>query len=163
MAAQLPDKILFEGEWRDLYSNPLEDYWVKRGKKHPAFLPASNCRRGYIASWEIQNNHLYLKAIDGNIEKKFLFFAKRTASYTLKSLFPRSMNKLVKAIWFSGKLRIPLGKMTMYEHHAYDSRFEKEQIITIDRGEILKSVTLDFMQKKLVVTADLTDRSATRL
>jgi hypothetical protein len=163
MAAQLPDKILFEGEWRDLYSNPLEDYWIKRSKRHPAFLPSPNCRRGYVASWQIHNNHLYLKGIDGSVEKKFLFFASRTASYGLQSLFPRSMNKLVKAIWFSGKLRIPLGKMTMYEHHAYDSRFEKEQIITIDRGEILKSVTLDFMQKKLVVTADLTDRHGAQL
>ena len=67
------------------------------------------------------------------------------------------MNKLVKASWFTGKIRIPIGKMTMFEDRGYDSRFEKEQIITINRGEILKSVTLDFMEKRLVVTSDATN------
>ena len=46
--------------------------------------------------------------------------------------------------------------MTMFEDRGYDSRFEKEQIITINRGEVLKSVTLDFMEKRLVVTSDET-------
>ncbi len=156
MEAQLPDKILFQGEWRDLYSNPLEEYWARRGKRHPHFLDTPNCRRGYIASWEIQNNSLYLKAIEGSMEKTTFFFFKRKISYTLKTLFPKSMNKLVKASWFTGKIRIPIGKMTMFEDRGYDSRFEKEQIITINRGEILKSVTLDFMEKRLVVTSDVT-------
>ena len=65
---------------------------------------------------------------------------------------PKAKNKLVKATWFSGKIRIPIGNMTMFEDRGYDSRFEKEQIITINRGEIIKSVTLDFMAKLTVAT-----------
>lgn len=155
MEAQLPDKIFFEGEWRDLYSNPLEEYWIRRGKRHPHFIDAPNCRRGYVASWEIRNNALYLKAIEGSWEKTSFVFFKRKAAYTIHTLFPKSMNRLVKASWFTGKIRIPLGKMTMFGERGYDSRFEKEHIITINRGEILKSVTLDYTSKRLVVTSDL--------
>jgi hypothetical protein len=157
MEAQLPDKILFQGEWKELYSNPLEEYWIRRDKRHPFFIESPNCKRGYIASWEIQNNQLFLKAIEGTVEKTTMIFFKKKTAYTLRSLFPKSMNKLVKASWFTGKIRIPIGKMTMFEDRGYDSRFEKEQIITINRGEILKSVTLDFMEKRLVVTSDVTN------
>jgi hypothetical protein len=83
--------------------------------------------------------------------KTFFFFFKRKLAYSLGSLFPKAKNKLVKATWFSGKIRIPIGKMTMFEDHGYDSRFEKEQIITVNRGEVVKSVTLDFMEKRLTV------------
>lgn len=158
MEAQLPDRIFFMGEWKDLYSNPLEEYWVKRKRKHPAFLSTPECRRGYIASWQLLNNYLHLEAVEGSIEKTFFFFFKRKRAYSLGSMFPRSMNKLVKATWFSGKIRIPTGKMTMFEDHDYDSRFEKEQIITISRGEVVKSVTLDFMEKRLIVTSDADQR-----
>jgi hypothetical protein len=153
MAAQLPDKILYDGQQMDLYSNPLEPLWTSTKKKRPSFIWSSECSRGYIASWEIRGNQLLLKDIDGQYERSFLFFQKRSR-YTLKKLFPRSKNKPVKAKWFSGKLRVPLGKMTMYEHSGYDSRFEKELIITIHEGEVVKMVTIDFKEKSLVITLE---------
>jgi len=153
MEAQVPDKIFFMGEWKDLYSNPLEEYWLKRNRKHPSFILKPDCRRGYVAYWQILDKYLYLEAIEGSFIKTFFFFFKRTLGYSLGSLFPQAKNKLVKATWFSGKIRIPIGPMTMFEDHGYDSRFEKEQILTVNRGEIIKSVTLDFMEKRLTVTS----------
>ncbi len=58
MAAQLPDKILLNGEQVDLYTNPLEQYWIRNDKKHPRFLSAPNCQRGYVAHWEIKDDQL---------------------------------------------------------------------------------------------------------
>ncbi|HEY8937617.1 MAG TPA: hypothetical protein VIM65_20465 [Cyclobacteriaceae bacterium] len=155
MSAQVPDKILFSGdEYSDLYTNPLELYWITSRKKRPEFSYTNECRRGYVAYWVIKNNQLFLKSIEGEYKKRFVLFGKRLRKYTINTLFPRSKNKLVLASWFSGKLRIPQGNMTMYEDVAYDSRFEKELIITVDKGEILKVVTLDYTQQRLTVISD---------
>ncbi len=67
---------------------------------------------------------------------------------------PQAKGRPVKATWFSGKLRVPKGKMTMYEHHGYDSRFEQETIITIDKGRLIKMVTVDFANSVLITDSD---------
>jgi hypothetical protein len=158
MAAQLPDKILLNGEYHHLYSNPLEHYWILTDKRRPTFYPLPNCRRGYIATWEVKDNQLYLKDIDGNYEKTTFFFGKQTARYGLKILFPKSGNRLAKANWFSGKLRIPQGKMTMYDED-YGSRFEQEIIITIEKGDVVKMVTIDYTKRVLIINAQTRKRS----
>jgi hypothetical protein len=66
-------------------------------------------------------------------------------------LFAAAKNKRVKANWFSGKLRIPRGPMTVFENNEYGSRFEKEIIINVERGNITKMVTLDNVRRVLTV------------
>ena len=154
MAAQLPDKILLDGEIQQLYSNPLEHYWIRTDKKRPMFYQLPNCRRGYVATWEIKNSQLFLKDLDGNYERSTLFFGTQTARYSLKILFPKSGSRLIKANWFSGKLRVPQGKMTIYDED-YGSRFEQEVIITIEKGEVVKMVTLDYTKKILIVNTQV--------
>ena len=155
MAAQLPDKILYEGEWLGLYSNPLEQFWTNAKKARPPFIPTTECSRGYIASWEIRNNKLLLTAIEGEYLRNFIFFRKQP-KYSLKKLFPKSKNKPVAANWFSGKLRVPIGNMILYNHSGYDSRFEKESIISVHEGEVVKVVTIDFKEKSLVINLETT-------
>jgi hypothetical protein len=155
MAAQLPDKILFDGEQLSLYSNPLEQFWTNARKVRPPFISTAECSRGYIAGWEIRNNKLLLKEIEGDYVRNFVFFRK-PAKFSLRKLFPRSKNKPVCANWFSGKLRVPIGSMTRYHHSGYDSRFEKEFIITIHEGEVIKVVTIDFKEKALVINLEAT-------
>lgn len=154
MAAQLPDKILLDGQLLDLYTNPLEQYWIRGDKRRPRFVTAPNCQRGYIAHWEIRNHQFLLTAIGGTYEKWSLLFGYENTLYTLKTFMPQAKGKPVKALWFSGKLRIPKGKMTIYEHHGYDSRFEQETIITIDRGVLTKMVTIDYAHKELFVNTE---------
>lgn len=154
MAAQKGDIIYFKGEKMDLFSNPLEDFWIRKKKKRPRFFPDEECRRGYIATWEVRENELFLTEIDGAIQKKTFFFGKKQMKYkyALKSLFTKVGPEGMKATWFSGKLRIPCGKMTQYEHSGYDSRFEKEMILTIDHGELLKVRTIDYTQRSMTVS-----------
>lgn len=151
MAAQKADIIVMDGEQLELYSNPLEEYWMKRKKKRPHFYSLDVCRRGYIATWNIQDGQLFLSNIEGDVEKRSLFGGK-SKKCTLKMLFKKPGAEGVKADWFSGKLRIPRGKMTQYEHSGYDSRFERELIITIDKGNVIKLATLDYTHRTLVVS-----------
>ncbi len=151
MAAQQPDSILLYGKTMDLYTNPLEQYWSLRKRKRPAFHLTPICKRGYIATWEILDKQLILKNISGNVEKRLFLFWKKVMPYSLKMLFSRSSKGGVRASWFSGKLRIPQGKRTLYVHQDYDSRFEKEMVITVEQGTVIKTVTLDYIQQKLYV------------
>jgi hypothetical protein len=153
MAAQVPDKILLDGKQLNLYSNPLEQFWTNSKKVRPRFFTSPDCSRGYVAGWKIEANKLFLTDIEAYYDRNFVFFRNKTR-YTLATLISKSKNKPVVAKWFSGKLRIPVGNMTMYEHSGYDSRFEKELIITIHEGEVIKVVTLDYMQKSLVVNLE---------
>ena len=153
MAAQVPDKIFFDGEQLGLYSNPLEQFWTSAKKAKPPFISTPECSRGYVASWEIRNNKLLLKEVEGNYVRNFIFFRK-PARYSLKKLFSRNKNKPVCANWFSGKLRVPIGNMIRYHHSGYDSRFEKEYIISVHEGEVVKVVTIDFKEKSLVINLE---------
>lgn len=137
----------------DLFSNPLETYWEKTGKRKPNFSTIETCKRGYIASWAIKDNQLLLTDIDGECVASTFLFGRKLVKTSIKKVFPIS-NGSVFANWFSGKLRIPAGSMTQYEHDNYNSRFEKEIIITIEKGKVLKMVTLDYTQQRLVVNLE---------
>ncbi|HRX00155.1 MAG TPA: hypothetical protein P5280_11725 [Cyclobacteriaceae bacterium] len=150
MAAQLPDIVLLNGKARDLYSNPLESFWEKTGRKRPDFKTQQNCKRGYVASWSIERGNLVLTDITG-IYYRIGLFGRRESQITVGRLFPKSKSHAILANWFSGKLRIPDGNMTMYEHVGYNSRFEKEIIITIEKGVAIKTVKLDYTKQTLVV------------
>jgi len=149
MPAQLPDKIIFNGVYHDLYSNPLEHYWIRNNKKRPPFNITPDCARGYVASWEINNNQLLLKAIKGEYRKWHVLFGREAEQFTIKNLFPKAKNRAVKASWFSGKIRIPQGNMTSYDDHGYDSRFEKEIIISVEKGMVVKTVMIDYHKRVL--------------
>jgi hypothetical protein len=151
MAAQLPDFIVVNKEKMHLYTNPLEQYWTFLKKRKPSFITSQGCKRGYIATWEIHNKQLYLRGISGVVKRNFLFFPLKPKKYTMKLLFPKHHNVAVKAKWFSGKLRIPRGSRTIFSDQDYDSRFEQDIIITIDHGNVVKTVTLDNKQQALIV------------
>lgn len=150
MPAQLPDRILFNQEYCNLCTNPLESYWSASGKSRPRFVSRDECKRGYVATWEIRDNQLFLREIEGLIRRSFTLWGKPVVAYSLGKLFGRKKS-LVKAVWFSGKLRIPLGKMFLFEDNGYDSRYEKEVIITVTRGDLNRIVTLDYTNQKLTV------------
>jgi hypothetical protein len=151
MAAQLPDIITLESKKMELYSNPLEPFWETSGKRKPNFKLTENCKRGYVAGWAIKDHQLVLTQIIGKHYARTFFFGEKLVEISMKKLFPKSRNNHVHAIWYSGKLRIPAGAMTQYEHNNYNSRFEKEIIITVNKGDVIKMVTLDYTQQKLVV------------
>ncbi|GHN02212.1 hypothetical protein WSM22_37010 [Cytophagales bacterium WSM2-2] len=147
MSAQIPDKIVLNGLCQDLYSNPLEHYWLRNNKRRPSFFEQKDCVRGYVAKWEISNSQLLLKEVKGEYKRWHIFFGREAEDFTIKTLFPKAKNRAVKASWFSGKIRVPQGRMTFFEDRGYDSRFEKEIIITIEKGDVVKSVMIDYQNR----------------
>ena len=151
MAAQIPDIIIVSGEKKDLLTNPLESYWADSGKRKPAFQISDSCQRGYVATWQILQNELVLSSIDDEFYQQRFLLGKKLVKTSLQLLFPQCKGQSVKANWYCGKLRVPVGNMTAYAPHAYDSRFEKEMIISVDKGIIIKVATLDFTKQQLII------------
>lgn len=149
MAAQIPDTIFIQGEKLELCCDPLELYWVFKKKNRPPFLKSPSCKRGYIATWEIIDKTLYLRDIHAHVRKRFMFW-KSVIRYTMAMLFPESNATGMKAVWFSGKIRIPVGKRVSTVQYDYDSYFERELLITINRGIVTNAVILDYAERELI-------------
>ncbi len=143
---------MYNGKERELFSNPLEDYYTG-GQKRPDYLVAplttsSGNWRGYVATWLITDGKLYLTKIDSWIctgETK-----KSCSRVTLSSIFGKKVKKgRVLADWFTGELRIPDGKELQYVHMGYGSTYERDIIFTAKLGDVTGPYVIDNTTKEL--------------
>ena len=99
---QIPDKIIFNGKKHELWhSNPMESYFKKHPKKDMSSSTA--LWRGYVATFEVKGNQLYLKDIEMQVD-----YDQKWKSI-LKEVFPNQ--KLIKIDWVTGLLVLPTGKI----------------------------------------------------
>jgi len=49
--------------------------------------------------------------------------------------------------WFTGKLRVPQGELLQYVHMGYSSTYEKELVITVEAGKVVKVEAIDNSQR----------------
>jgi len=145
---QVPDYLIYEGKLLWLFSNPLEKHdqfkWVRR----LSIAEVSTAeRRGYRALWEISDGKLYLVALAAKIDDREIgIFELRKE---IEKLFPRTpkndrdpfpiVKNRVFAGWYSGKLRVPLGEELKYVHQNYESVYERDLFLDIERGVLKKS------------------------
>ena len=128
MTAQISEQLIFEGQKVPLLTNPLNDYF-SLGGRDPGFESTSTALwRGYVGTWEILNDRMYLVALHGSL--------KSGEDADLESVFPGFAHR-VFAHWFSGTLRIPQGKRLEYVHMGYGSTFERDLFLDIERGVIV--------------------------
>ncbi len=128
MTAQISERLIFERQQVALLSNPLYDYFALGGS-NPGFESTSTALwRGYVGTWEILNDRLYLVELRGTL--------KSGDDATLESVFPGFKDR-VFAHWFSGRLRIPQGKRLEYVHMGYASTFERDVLLTLQNGVVL--------------------------
>ena len=84
--------------------------------------------RGYIGTWEVKNGLLYLIGLEGTLHDG------RRAS--LSTVFPRYPSRVL-ADWYSGTLRIPIGKELKYVHMGYSSVFERDLFLEVVKGVVV--------------------------
>lgn len=131
--AQRPDILIHEGHEYPLFSNPLESYYGRDNPRPRFTFPDTATWRGYVATWEIDRGVLYLKRIEAWLDGR---------EVGLDYLFPGHPG-MVEATWFTGQLRVPQGKMLQYIHMDYESIYERDLIITVQRGRIVKQEIVD--------------------
>jgi hypothetical protein len=128
---QFSDILYLNGQKHSLVSLPLEQYYGP-GNPRPKFrAPNTATWRGYIATWEIDGGVLHLKAIRAWTEK---------GEVGLEALFPGQKGP-VAATWFTGKLRVPQGKILKpaVPHPIY----EKYLMITVEKGRVVNQEVID--------------------
>jgi len=134
---QKPDKIIYKGKEYELgYSYPLKDYFEKYPDKRPKGGNGStNLWRGYVATFEIIDNQLYLKDI---IIKVSTFINKKEGYDTkwvsvLNEVFPNQ--KLIKIDWFTGLLLLSYNEEIDYRYAYYT-------LLELENGEVKKEKPL---------------------
>jgi hypothetical protein len=130
MTAQASEILFYKGEEYQITSEPLTDF-LKNSTKSFNWTN-TGCWRGYIGTWKIDNNKLFIVKLEGN---------STSGSVGLDYLFPNQ--KEVFANWFSGELKVPQGEMIKYIHRGHFSVYEKDIIFTFSKGIITKQVIVD--------------------
>ncbi len=139
MTAQALETIIFEGEETFIAEQPLKEYLntrqdVKFAKQSTA------CHRGYIGSWKITNNKLFLIGLEAEI------LSDKEGGYrqgvNMNYLFPDL--KEVHAEWFTGQIKIHKGKVLL---EAPDGSFpiesEEEIILHFLKGVLISREVVD--------------------
>ena len=136
--AQYPDKIIYNGKEYNLQSNPLESYFEKYPDKRPkGGIMSTALWRGYIATFVVKDNQLFLKDIEIEYQDTT---SKESYNYKWKSVinevFPDQKN--IKIDWLTGLLVIPYGKLVNYVHMGYGSTYKNYILLEIDKGDLKK-------------------------
>ncbi len=122
MTAQIHERLIFEGQPASMTAFPnipvgherihINSDEEARQSTAPVFSTA--CWRGYVGSWEIKEGRLYLTAIEGR--------------------FKLLGDEALWADWFSGTLVVPRGKMLQYVHMGFESVYEEQLLIRVEKG-----------------------------
>lgn len=150
MTAQFSDWLHYQGQKHELCSNPLESYFDDEHPRPDFKASSTACWRGYVATWEIENDTLYLVSGGGIIAipplvvkgSDNVLYTIEAKEVGLKDLFPLAGDR-VKATWFTGVLRIPQGELLEYVHAGYGSTFEEDLLLTIEAGNLVHTEVRD--------------------
>ncbi len=138
MTAQQHECIILNGESRGMATLPLTDY-LKNNKDIPKFIyPHTACWRGYLGTWEIKNDKLFLIELVCYTQLEAL---NEIIESDISILFPDQ--KEVFAKWFTGVLRIPDGKIINYTHTGFASTYEEDLFITFKNGVLINYKTVE--------------------
>ena len=133
MTAQMHEIIFYEGEEYGMATEPLKPYLEKIIKKPLIWPTSSACWRGYIGTWEVRDKKLYLVDLFVSIGYE--------DDERMDYIFPGQQE--VFAGWFSGRIRIPHGKLLKYVHMGYESIYEKELYLDFENGILVDTLTAE--------------------
>jgi hypothetical protein len=118
LTAQTHENLIYNGQMISMQSAPeLPNDDSKIYLLESSYIN-TGCWRGYVGTWELRNNKFFLNSISGK--------------FKLRGNVP------LFADWFTGTLTIPSGKLLKYIHGGFGGTYEKEELITIVKGRVVK-------------------------
>lgn len=150
--AQMPDFLLIDGERVMLHTNPLAE-WLEDhpGALPPAKVDSSGNWRGYVATWEIDQDKLWLRKVEiavGTRYEEEWDGVDETYPFVLQDVIGRIFpgERAVLADWFTGTLIVPRGKVVERVHMGYGSTHERYTILWIRGARLSRRLDLDAQQ-----------------
>ena len=127
MTAQFSELLLLEGKQQALCSYPLASYFALGGESVAFQASSTALSRGYVGTWEIHDQRLYLTRLQGSLQDE--------SPVSLETVFPGYPQR-VFAHWFSGTLRLPQGQLLHYVHGGFGSCYEQDLLVDVTRGVV---------------------------
>lgn len=126
MTAQVPERIAIDGQDHALFDCPLSDWFVLSETESPFEGHSTALWRGYVGHWSVDGGRLYLVGLEGHDAEG--------NELRLDAIFPGWPR--VFGHWYSGTLRVPLGRQLEYRHMGFGSRYERDLVIDVRRGVV---------------------------
>lgn len=144
MTLQYSERIILDGQPRSLFAYPLDDFLELNDidvKDYVSVLTTANWR-SYVGTWAIKDSALYLvhfciAEVEEHPAPPELLRKFQTAA-SCKS-FP------IKADWYSGKLRVPVGRLKYYKNQGF-WWYEQERVIRLAKGTVFSDQLIDFTE-----------------
>jgi len=138
MTVQAKEKLIIDNKKYLMISEPLESYLQAMKEKVKFDLRTTGCWRGYVGTWKLENEKLYLIDLVGT---KYDSELNTHNEVGMEYLFPNQ--KSVFANWFSGQLEIPDGTILM-EGTTYLGDF---LFLKFDKGVLIDFKSVDGLEK----------------
>jgi len=123
MTAQSYDCLIYNNFTYDIATNPFCIYLESLLNPPQEYLFVTKSYGGYDATWEVKCKRLYLIDLIATVNGE---------TVGVNYFFPHQHK--VFAGWFSGEIRMPLGKCLEYRHAGYASIYEKDVFFRFDKG-----------------------------
>lgn len=136
MTAQMLERLIYQGETHGMACEPLKAYLEQTGidihslNTSGVWVHCTALSRGYVGTWEVLDDRLYLVSLAP--------FDAEDTTVSLECVFP-GWGPRVFAQWFSGEIRVPLGKMTNYVHGGFASTWEQDLFLHFEHGVLLRT------------------------
>lgn len=131
MTRQIAEKLTYNGKKYDLHTEPLRPYFYEHPieRSSRTLIERTDCWRGYVGHWAIEDDKLYLVELD------CLELPPRNA---LDDIFPGQQKVLAE--WFSGTIHTVSNKM--YIHCEF--KIEKGHLVKVLEKENEYLTNLNF-------------------
>lgn len=137
MSAQFREALHFGDKKLGMCSEPLEAYFAANGVRPDIRFNITALDRGYVGEWKIDDGKLYLTGIWGELNgAPGPGDLGDIPALTIEHIFPGS-GGCVFAEWFTGTLRCEDGKRLRYLHFGYNSLYERDIFLEIERGVLV--------------------------
>lgn len=139
--AQIPDLLIIGKDTFALCNNPLDVYIEQKGSdvigKHELKVTSTALWRGYVATWELKNDSLFLVHLQDN-------WGDDSNEISISDEFGSDR---VFAHWVTDMLRCPQGEMIQYVHSGYESIYEGDKFYAIEQGRLKGATSLNYLEK----------------
>jgi hypothetical protein len=150
MTAQYSEHLIYQGKELTLCTQPLGPFLEFSANPLRFQYTSTALWRGYVGTWAIENDRLYLVKLSGNVVTDG-----QEHEVGLEALFPGYPDG-VFAHWFTGELRCPSGALLNYVHGGYESTYEIDTFFRVQRGVVLEERTVVNGQAKPDAPQDYT-------
>ncbi|MEO7572981.1 MAG: hypothetical protein ABIX10_11160 [Acidimicrobiales bacterium] len=135
MTAQMPDRILIDGVEHALLATPLDRLRAQLPNAPELVARDTPNRRSYIASWRLADGELFLDDVRGWVDEDVIEVG--PAAVIPGVDLPRV------ASWVTDTLRVGIGRHLWHVHAGFESRYERELLLEVDRGAVRAGKELD--------------------